>query len=114
MSVQTDSPLVEMVEDSIRRGFANATLIEWVYREHPATLIEEAHDEPDPVASICMAALEFKKAGWFWDTTLDRLEKDGWMIWFRSQGKLSPPIIQWSRIAAHYPAELSARTGETR
>ncbi len=99
--VQQDSgrgkTLVEQVEDSIRRGYRNATMIEWVYREHPATLIEEAgEDEPDPVASIVHSVDEFVKAGWTW-TGAD-LTKDGWYIFYRSQGQLSPPIIQWKPV----------------
>ncbi len=82
------------VEESIRQGKGNAGLIEWVYREIPATLLEPAgEDEPDPASSIAYSIQKFREAGWSWNGS--ELTKDGWYIFYRSQGQLSPPIIQW-------------------
>lgn len=74
----TSTATREMVEDCIRRGFASADLVEW-------------HDSAS--ASIDAAVAAFVDAGWTWDG--QELRRDGWYAWFRSQGMLAPPIVQW-------------------
>ncbi len=87
------------VERQISESKSNASLIDWVYQEIPATLLEPAGEpEPDPIASIAASVAEFVAAGWNWNG--GELTKEGWYIFFRSQGQLSPPIIQWQPIRA--------------
>jgi len=97
--VDSGKAFVDRVEREIAAGHRNADCIEWVWRDSPSNLFdEEPVEEPDPAASICKAVLDFSDAGWNWVGPRNQLEKDGWYIWFRSQGQLSPPIAQWSRI----------------
>lgn len=79
-----DAFISHLVE-SIAEGRADATLIPWA-DNNAAAAIEDAE--------TVLASL-----GWVWNESLKQMERDGWLIWFRSQGTLSSPIAQWSRIA---------------
>ncbi len=61
-------------------GSGNATLIEW---------------DGDAGQAIARAVEAFRLRGWDWDGAT--LHRDGWTAWFRSQGNLAPPIVQWSK-----------------
>lgn len=84
--------LVQEVEHAISLGESGATLIPWLA---PVALF--AVREHDPAVSTLVAADAFTKAGWSWDQKNLELDKCGWYAFFRSQGELSPPIIQWQR-----------------
>jgi len=58
-----------------------------------ATVIEQTGT---PDESIDSAVAAFCKSGWTWDSR--NLTRDGWLAWFRSQGNLAPPIVQWARL----------------
>jgi len=87
---------IQDIEDSIAAGRADAALIPWAgsgpdlfgrYKPYtPDTSIEDMKDRLRV------------HGGWKWNEANRQLERDGWKIWFRSQGMLSPPIAQWSRI----------------
>jgi len=79
--------IIAEVSESIEAGKSNATLLGW-----------EDDETPEPTRTISAAVMAFSDAGWKWSDAHRQLEKDGWLIWFRSQGVLSSPIIQWSRI----------------
>lgn len=79
----TSTATREMVEDCIRDGIANANLAEW----HGSTS-----------ASIDAAVAAFRESGWTWDG--QDLRRDGWYVWFRSQGPAASPIVQWDRDSA--------------
>lgn len=81
--------LVEVVEECVRDGKGNATLVPWA----------DGYDANRAIAESCAA---FEAAGWRWNLILEQLEKGGWYAWFRSQGVLSSPIIQWGRVS-HTP-----------
>lgn len=78
-----DAFLSELAE-CIADGVSNATLIPWTDEDAPSAIEE---------AETALVSL-----GWVWNESEKQLERDGWFIWFRSQGKLSSPIAQWSRI----------------
>jgi hypothetical protein len=79
--------LIADINDCIREGLRNATLIPWD---------GERRDANAAIAETCAA---FEAAGWRWNTNLRQLEKGGWYAWFRSQGNLASPIIQWSPLS---------------
>jgi hypothetical protein len=49
-----------------------------------------------PVDAIEQAISGFISRGWAWNGS--DLQRNGWIAWLRSQGVLSPPIIQWRPI----------------
>jgi hypothetical protein len=73
------------VWDECRAGHGSAVCIPW----------DSARDAKRAI-SECRVA--FEAAGWIWNSTAEQLERDGWLAWFRSQGHLASPIIQWSRL----------------
>ena len=85
--------LIYEIEESISTGKCNATLIPCNGNTNLFGVIK-----PSPEKSIQEAKTELLKRGWKWNNTERQLERRGWLIWFRSQGLLSPPIAQWSRI----------------
>ena len=80
------------VEAQIAAGKSNADLIDWALAP---TLFDSRND---PQESIAASIAEFVAAGWRWNELLRQLEKDGWYAFYRSQGILSPPIIQWRQV----------------
>lgn len=82
------------VEAAIAAGRSGADLIPW----NKLCISLFGDWEPDPMRAIEESQTDFEMAGWTWNREAKQLEKDGWLIWYRSQGLLSPPIIQWSRI----------------
>ena len=80
---ELDAFLSELSE-CIADGKQHATLIPWVDKDAQRSIdaVEDA-----------IAAL-----GWVWNPSAKQWERDGWLVWFRSQGVLSSPIAQWSRI----------------
>jgi len=72
---------VDEVEEEIACGRASATLIEW---------------NGNPADAIALVVARFTENGWSWDGA--NLMKGGWTAWFRSQGVLSSPIIQWRKV----------------
>lgn len=77
------------VEEAISLGQPDALLIPW------------ASDLPwaanDPIAAINASVSDFIAAGWGWNPVRRELTKSGWVAFYRSQGALSRPILQWSR-----------------
>jgi len=88
----SQSELVQEVEESISRGERGATLIPWAL----ALALFSVRDH-DPAFSIMAAINSFVDAGWTWNQKTPEIDKDGWYAFFRSQGEMSPPIIQWQR-----------------
>jgi len=82
----TLAEFVAGIEECVSDGIANATLIPW----------DETHNANRAIAESCAA---FEAAGWQWNIILEQLEKGGWYAWFRSQGVLASPIIQWGRVS---------------
>lgn len=82
----TQAEFVAGIEECVRDGIANATLIPW----------DSSRDANRSIAETCAA---FEAAGWQWNIILEQLEKNGWYAWFRSQGVLASPIIQWGRVS---------------
>jgi len=81
------SPLDAFLSDLaelIAEGRADAMLIPWV--------------DCDAAGAIDAAEDALLSLGWIWNKSAKQFERDGWFIWFRSQGKLSSPIAQWARI----------------
>jgi hypothetical protein len=78
--------LIEVVEECVRDGKGNATLVPWA----------DGYDANRAIAECCAA---FEASGWQWNIILEQLEKNGWYAWFRSQGVLASPIIQWGRVS---------------
>ena len=78
-----DAFISHLVE-SIAEGRNDATLIPWL--------------DNDAAGAIEAAESVLLSLGWIWNESEKQLERDGWFIWFRSQGKLSSPIAQWARI----------------
>lgn len=95
---ELDAFLSELSE-CIAEGKRNATLIPWIDRD-AARSIEAVEDA---IASL----------GWTWNASAKQWERDGWLVWFRSQGVLSSPIAQWSRIEGKSPA-APAKKHDTR
>ena len=92
------SPLdafISHLAESIAEGRRDATLIPWL--------------DCDAAGAIDAAEEALVSLGWVWNSSAKQLERDGWLIWFRSQGALSAPIAQWSRIALQTPAKPDAR-----
>lgn len=81
--------VIDRVEAEISAGNRGADLIEWA-----SDLFSESRD---PEAAINASIAEFVAAGWRWNATLRQLEKGGWWAFFRSQGALAPPILQWAK-----------------
>ncbi len=79
--------IISEVSESIAINKSNATLLGW-----------DDDDNWNPTRTIEVAKVAFSDNGWTWNDASRQLEKDGWRIWFRSQGVLSSPIIQWSWI----------------
>jgi hypothetical protein len=70
--------------ECIAEGISNADLIPYTLGACPMTAIANVR-----------AALEAE--GWVWSESDQQLTRGGWLVWFRSQGRLSSPIAQWSR-----------------
>lgn len=85
--------LVNEIEESIAAGKNNATLIPWV---GDTNLFGSADGTSE--ASILAAREGLEQAGWKWSTAGRCLERNGWQVWFRSQGRCGAPIAQWSKI----------------
>lgn len=92
------SQMVQDVEESITAGRSDATTIDWV------------NGEEDPRRAIAASRKEFEDAGWKWDEKEGQLEKDGWYVWYRSQGDLSSPVLQWDRLKPPPDADVLLRT----
>lgn len=75
---------VSHLVECIAEGHSDATLLPWV--------------DCDAVGAIEAAESVLLSLGWVWNESEKQFERDGWFIWFRSQGKLSSPIAQWARI----------------
>lgn len=75
---------VSHLAESIADGRGDATLIPWA--------------DNDAAGAIDAAEDALLSLGWVWNPSAKQWERDGWLIWFRSQGVLSSPIAQWSRI----------------
>ena len=82
----TPSQLVAIVEQSVRDGRGDAMLIPW-------------GDRREASQSIAASRAAFESSGWLWNPILEQLEKNRWYAWFRSQGALAAPIIQWGRVS---------------
>lgn len=82
----TLAELVAVVDESIRDGKGHAMCIPW----------NDEHNANRAIAESCAA---FEADGWRWNLILEQLEKGGWYAWFRSQGVLASPIIQWGRVS---------------
>lgn len=80
---RSQSAIVGEVEAAIAAGRSDASLIAWSSEQH------------NPSETIAAAVADFERVGWRW--TGYQIEKGGWYAFFRSQGILSPPIIQWNR-----------------
>jgi len=74
--------VLDEVDAMISAGNAGATLIEW---------------DGNATDAINRAVAAFLARGWQWDG--HNLRKCGWVAWFRSQGELAPPVIQWMRVS---------------
>lgn len=72
--------IAEQVTALVDLGRSDATLIEW-------------GTEAGAPAAISESVAQFLALGWRW--TGRELLRDGWGAWFRSQGALAPPIVQW-------------------
>ena len=83
----------DQISDSIAAGRGDATLIPWNGNPNLLGIVE-----PDPERAIAEAVLELIAHGWVWVSARNQLERDGWKVWFRSQGNCGAPIAQWSRI----------------
>jgi hypothetical protein len=81
------------IRDAIAAGREGAMLIQWAETDG---LFGDA--EHDPQAAIEYAKKELCGAGFSWSHSRNAMCCDGWQVWFRSQGQLSPPIAQWSRV----------------
>jgi hypothetical protein len=75
-------------------------LAECIEENHPhATLIPWAADrEGDSGAAIESVTIALESLGWVWNESAKQLERGGWYVWFRSQGRLSSPIAQWNKL----------------
>ncbi len=71
--------------ECIAEGIANADLIPYQLGDCPMAAIANVR-----------AALEAE--GWVWNDHMRQLERGGWFVWFRSQGRLSSPIAQWRKL----------------
>lgn len=78
--------LIELLDWSIQSGRCDATLIPW----------DSA--KPDSAREIADARAALEAVGWIWNPIMEQLERGGWYAWFRSQGKLASPILQWGRL----------------
>ena len=105
---------VDEIETSMADGWMSSTLIEWA--DSGADLFG------DPVERSAALAIENSKAllaarGWIWSDDRRQMERrDGFYAWYRSQGTLSPPIIQWDRIenkAAEFPQRPRLRSSSS-
>lgn len=77
-------------------------LAECIAENHPhATLIPWAnYREGDSGAAIESVTVALESLGWIWNPSKKQLERAGWYVWFRSQGRISSPIAQWDRLNA--------------
>ena len=87
---------VKDVLASIAEGKSGAMLIEW----DTDPMMDGPRPVENPTAAIRLSRDHFEAHGWVLVPGKGQLEKDGWYIWYRSQGQLSPPIIQWGRSAS--------------
>jgi len=76
---------VSYFAECIAEGHADATLIP-----------DQPSGDPEDAIAATRAALE--ELGWVWNTKEKQLERGGWYVWFRSQGRLSSPIAQWNKL----------------
>lgn len=84
---------VDEVLAAIAEGRSGDRLIEWV----PTDGLFGALDN-DPSLAIHASKVQFSTVhGWTYNHSEDRIERDGWYAFYRSQGQLAPPIIQWNR-----------------
>jgi hypothetical protein len=51
-----------------------------------------------PMAAIASVRAALEAEGWVWNEAATQLERDGWFVWFRSQGRTAPPIAQWNEL----------------
>ena len=80
---------VDHVLAEIAEGRSGATLIEW-----GGGVMFDMHD---PEGSIRASRRDFQHAGWTWKPKEQRIEREGWCAFWRSQGQLAPPVIQWQK-----------------
>ena len=78
-----DAFLSELSE-SIADGHSNATVI--------------PSEDGQSQAAIDAVENAIASLGWVWNASAKQWERDGWLVWFRSQGNCGHPIAQWSRI----------------
>lgn len=83
--------LIEHLEYSLSLGRGDAALLPWD---------ADNHNSEREIAAA-RAALEAE--GWVWNPILEQLERGGWYAWFRSQGNLASPILQWNRLNVPLP-----------
>jgi hypothetical protein len=81
--VQCDG-FVSRLHRAIAENHSDADLIPW------------ADCNPDNAIAAMRSALEAE--GWVWNDRQKQLERGGWYVWFRSQGRLSSPIAQWNKL----------------
>jgi hypothetical protein len=89
--------LIAWLDWSTQSGHCDATLIPWDAGNH------------DSEREIADARAALELVGWIWNPILEQLERGGWYAWFRSQGKLASPIIQWGRLNVPLPTDEPAR-----
>ena len=83
-AIEGVAEFVAELHGAIAEGCSNADLIPWADRNAAGAI------------AAMRSALEAE--GWIWNPSLKQLERAGWLVWFRSQGDLSSPIAQWSRL----------------
>jgi hypothetical protein len=94
-ALRRDSGVSQMtaagVENEIAHGRPGADLIDWA-------MSETLFPVQCPQASISESMRDFIAEGWRWDAEKHDLIRNGWYAFYRSQGLISPPIIQWNRL----------------
>jgi hypothetical protein len=51
-----------------------------------------------PLAAIANVRAALEAEGWEWNEHMRQLERGGWYVWFRSQGRSASPIAQWAKL----------------
>ena len=102
--------LIYEIEKSIAEGKPNADLIPWSNNALDLFGPEAA----TPESSIEAFKRELCTRGWSWSHSHHDMRCNGWKVWFRSQGFLSPPIAQWSKIESCSPANQNSDAPATR
>ena len=85
--------LLDYIDTCTAEGKRDARLIPWAVERGLF-----ADDQYDNEASIQDSVTALKTRGWVWNHAAGQLERGGWKLWFRSQGKCGAPIAQWSNL----------------